>query len=326
MESLHTHALGLLFLSLLGCDETGPDLLPECGGTPEVQLDRALRTESGSVRVDGYAIAAEGTAIRAITVDGVAATPQSFNFSRFSVVLDEAQLAASSPEMCPEASEGQSCLRVLVATSCGAIPEAWRAVAVRGASPPTLTLSAPRWVVPADGSAGVTVQLESTTGNTPASLELLTPVGSEGAASFAATGSETARILDLDPSATTIVYGRAEGIVVLDATADRAAPVRQIVTVAGAPRFSPAAAEMPLESTLRFEIRSDAALDRCQSFGDGEVTVDGIDASLGVPLDAATAVGEFYLPAGATESTTVRCWDEFGQRSDALYRTTGAPP
>lgn len=318
----------VLALALAACEGTGPDVGRACDDEAVVVLDSALRLEGGDVRVDGLAETSTGIAIRAITVEGVAATSQSFNFSRFSVALDEAQLPPAAEQRECEAQVGpdQVCLRVLASKSCGEIDESWHVMTVRGAMPPRLALEAPRWVVPEDGSAAITVVVGTETGDADAHLRLTTPAGGSGAASFTAAGTETELDLELDPTATVVVYGRAAGFVVLEATAERADPVRQILTVAGPPRFSPPALQAPAGSSFRFTVESEAMLERCQSFGPAEVRIEGMDASLGAPLEDPIADGEVDVPAGTTDATTVRCWDEFGQDGEAVFQPAAGAP
>lgn len=327
---MSTQTIGAMVvaLALLGCEGTGPKLDRECDDGAVVVLDSALRMEGGTVRVDGFAATSTGIAIRTITVEGVAATSQTFNFARFSAVLEEARLppAGDARECTGQFGPEQVCLRALVTTSCGEQDESWHALTVRGALPPRLSLDAPRWVVPADGSAAVTVVVGSETGDAEAHLALTTPGAGAGMASFSAVGTETELELELDPNATVVVYGRSAGLVVLEASAERADPVRRILTVAGPPRFAPPAARIPAGSSLRFTVESEANLERCQSFGPAEVRIGGNDASLGATLNESIADGEIHVSADTTEATTVRCWDEFGQHEEVLFQVaTGAP-
>jgi hypothetical protein len=312
-----------LVLCVVGC-ETGPDVDPTCDETSIVVLDSAVRTDAESIRIEGMARAESGIAFRTVFVEGVAAVSQGFNFQRFSLVLDDGQLPVrgDARSCAGELTEQQVCLHVLSTTSCGTPSETWEVVTIRGESPPALTVEIPRDVVPADGRSPITILVTSLNGDVDATVTLVAPPGDEGAGSFADEADVSELVLSLDPTATAVVYGRAPGgFLVLEASASRGAAVRELLTVAGPPRITPSELDAPAGSTFSFEVASEATLERCQSFGPAIIRFDGVTepASEGVALDGPVEGGSIAIPADATGTTTLRCWDEFGQSSEATF-------
>jgi hypothetical protein len=306
-------------VALVGC--TLQEEKCDEGGRVVVEIAAARVTEDGSVRFEGTGRSELDTAIRSIQVAGEEASLDDFNFSRFSVSVPANRLPARGARGSCAAGvdEASICLSVRVDRACGIAQLEHHVVRIVGGLDTQLTaIVRPRSVLPADGSSPLEIELRSDNGfATDATLRLVTPAGGSGAAEFDAVGGGTTTELFVDPVALTTVVGVSPGSLTLEVSAPSNPTQTALLTVAGPPRIAPRAGSIPRDASLSVTIESEASLDRCQSFG-GTVDVEGADASIGVDLSASSAAGTIQM-SGASTSVVLRCWDQFGQRSEARF-------
>lgn len=330
-EVLGAVAVAFVAVPLASCAKVTDDD-PACDGSISVAVtSETAPVVTSDLVVRGTVSTTRNVAIRAVSVGGIAAKADAFNFAEWSATIPQATLLALSGE---DAGSGLVVVvpEVTATPSCGApgtttLPltvdrQARIAVStlVLQASPPSKGK-----YFPLNGSAlalitvtgnpearGATVSLTTTEGGSlsPGTLVL----AGDGATAATATAQLTPSpdAIDVDPSRELLVGALSKGVA--------AQPVS--VRFAGAPRIFPSSFSLgPGQSLTVSVVKSDPSQTAsCRALaGPGvSVTSGGVDLTEAfAPADAINVSADKAITTATTVSVT--CRDDYGQTSDASF-------
>jgi hypothetical protein len=266
--------------------------------------------------VRGTATHSQGLAIRSVSVLGIEARKDAFNFAAWSATLPFSVLKAQA-----NATTGALAVTVEAVDACderSALPEAERPeLRVDRLPISDLEFGAPRYpsnqaAIPASGSAVVSIPITANASAAGASLRVTAPRGD-----VLSSAGGSVRLEPGDDLAEALVLFRAEGAgsVLLEArTLDGALLDVVQVEVAAPPRISPTSASLGPSQTVAIGVESTIDLDICEVTDTAAAAVEmtGTGPSRSIDLVAAAEL------ASAT-TIRVRCIDIFGQRAEGAY-------
>jgi hypothetical protein len=320
---MNHYSLGscLTLLFLLGCSSVDDDAL--CDGTITLAVTSTVPDAvSADLLVSGTASITRNTAIRHVTVGGLQATPDGFNFSEWSVTVPFASLLAATPE---PGEPDQVSLPVVASPSCG---EAGKTtVSVRLNRRPevrvesleiTPAFPAQGGYLPADGKAAAIVTVS---GNAEARggtvvVEVTGPgqidnLGSSGSVVLAGDGSSEA-------SASVLVRSTGPGTVFVSAKSGSSSAKPISFEAASAPRIFPDEATLAPGQTLVVDVLPDV---------EAQVITCRVREKGGISVEEITQGEEYELTADAelesAAEVRLSCEDDYGQEVSATF--TAAP-
>jgi hypothetical protein len=315
------HSSWICLAALFGCSSV--DDAAECDGAIKVGItSETPALVSSDLLVTGTATNSRNTTIRSVTVSGLQAKPDGFNFSQWSITVPFATLLVAEADA---ADPDLVHLPVVASPSCGTTGPGH--VDVHLDRHPeiqveTLTIK-PNYqgatsFVPADGTfaallglsanpeaRGATVVLE-TAG--PGSLDGL---GDSGAVVLAGDGASAA-------SASVLVRATGAGTIFVTAKSGATSATPVAIEAAGAPDIVPGEADLAPGQTIAVNVVRDA---------DIQTITCSVEVDAGMSVKTVTDGEQYQVSADAdlakAAEARFRCRDDYGQQTHATF--TGQP-
>jgi hypothetical protein len=306
-------------LLLLGCSINSPDDDVECDGNLDLKVaSQAPDTVEGDLVVRGTASPSRNTAIRSLTVAGVEATPETFNYKEWSVVVPFAALLALPTDA---AAPDDVVIPIRASPSCGDSGQTELTVHLNrhaNVRVDSLTLQASfpagRTYLPADGSAAGLLEVTAN----PEGRGALISLAAVGGAVFPGASDTFKLTLAGDgvsgASASAVISAGGAGTLFITATGDGTAATPLSVVAAAAPRLFPAAAKLKPGQALKVTVVKSV-----------ESQIADCQPSSSPGLDITTDVdGETYTVQAADDldeavEAKLTCRDDYGQKVLATY-------
>jgi hypothetical protein len=320
-------------VALFGClDTSGPTTEVDCaaltgGVTGQVLQGPTEDAVEADVLVTGHLAHLDGLSIRYLTVAGVSATDDGFNYDSWSATVPYATLVALADDTSSvtvdvvavdacDATYTVSSFPVMVnLTPDVSITSLDVALELPGSAsylPPDDITPAIVKIVGDDDAAGAVVQLEATHGRF---------VGGDGENAVVLTGSQ-----GFGARATVLYYADTAGTILITATAEGLVEVAT-VAVAGPPTLVPPSAELGPGDKVDVAVFTDGAVTQCTASFTSDMTAvsGGVDLMTFAAANDSNADGRIDFTVSAetglldAQEVRVTCEDLFGQSVVGSY-------
>lgn len=323
--------LCLALALLAACD--APDVTRDCDQSDGVITGHVTSGQTGEivdadVTVRGTATQSNGHVIRRVSVAGISAKNDGFNFEQWSAVVPigvlaglpdaggKVNVAVAAVDGCDQSYALDNFLLAVDRTPGVRVERLALAAAFPGAE------QADEQFLPASGAASALITITANPDARGAAVELTASSGTfegvtNGTVNLAGDGTR-------DATATVLFTPTKAETAVLSAHAKAVTSSPLAIRVAGPPTLVPAGAELAVDTSLTVTVFTDGKVASCQATPATGITVKSGDADLMARAAANDSNGDnrvdftvHAVTAGA--STTVACRDRYGQEASAVY-------
>ncbi len=320
-------SFGLLALSfaMFGCDELPTDKANCTGEITVVPLpSNGGKTVRGDLSVKGTADHSGDLTIQRITVGGIEAKKDGFNFNTWSVVVPLGVLMDLAPD-----ENGDRLVPVTATDTC--FQDFVTDFPIRAALPiEAITVDATypegESYIPANGKFGATIAIAA---SPSAAGEKVTLQSSDGGTFAGTVGNQIGLSGDgkTDATATVLFTSTQVGESFITAKIESLTSNPKKVRVVGAPALFPSTSTLAAKQTVRIAVTTDGRIESCQATPAKFMTVKSGNVDL-MAMPGATDVnndGTIDIDITAADvvdmesNVTITCRDPFGQTASGTY-------